>query len=448
MFSREKKTSITNKTRRLLRLHAGFFDIHPPLGKLILAYTSYFLGYRPEPSFVIEKIGNEYPAHVKYAIVRAVSATFSVGTVPITYIIARQLRISRISSALATTSVLLDFLGIIEGRLILMDSQLLFFCQLSLCCAFHLWETHYGTRKRAIWLFLTGLSCGTALSIKHTALATPGLIGIISFFGLHFLSQPLDISECVYAGVCGLTMYVMSFYVMFKALWHTGGKYDNFMPLNFKKTLIGGEFYDPKAKRVSFLRLFIYLNRRMIQSNASIKKRHSWESDWYQWIVNWRGVLYFVKRETVNEAELKSQIYLLGNPAVIYLTLLSIVIFAIVLLLSVRYRQTWSVRARFAQLVWKRNNGIFLLCGWLCNLLPYILVDRAAFIYHYMPGLFYGQLLTAVVVDLLPPKTRIAIVVILMGVISAAFVYWSPWVYCLPLTNEQHQARRWLSRWT
>lgn len=329
-----------------------------------------------------------------------------------------------------------------------MDSQLLFFCQLSLYFALHLWKTTPGTRPRIVWLFLTGLTCGAALSIKHTALGTPGLITVISFFGLHFVHKPLDLIECFYAGVCGLAVYVLSFFVMFKALWKTGGKYDNFMPMHFKKTLIGSEHYDAAAKRVSFPRLFVYLNRRMIASNANIKKRHSWESDWYQWIVNWRGVLYFVKKKTVSETELKEQVYLLGNPVVIYLTLVCVFIFAILALLSVRYRHSLRHRLQSAQTLWMRGNGVFLLSGWLCNLLPYILVDRAAFIYHYMPGLFYGQLLTAVVFDLMPPKPRSIAVGLTMGCMFAAFVYWSPWIYAFPLTKEQHQERRWLPKWT
>lgn len=433
-------------TDRVLR-HVWFFDIHPPLGKQILAYSSYILGYRPDPTFVIEKIGNEYPVGVNYTIVRGVSAAFSVATVPITYLIARQMHISKVSSVLATASVLLDFLGLIEGRLILMDSQLLFFCQLSLYLALLLWESHHGTRKRAVLLVLTGLASGAALSIKHTALATPGLIAVISFFGLHFLPLPLDFWECVSAAISGLAVYVMSFYVMFKVLWETGGKYDNFMPMSFKKTLVGGEHYDPKAKRRPFVSLFLYLNARMISSNASIKKRHSWESDWYQWIVNWRGVLYYVKRETVDGTEKKQQIYLLGNPVVIYLTLLCVGIFLILLVVTIRYRESSIVRSRIAGLSWNRNNGIFLLFGWLCNLLPYILVHRAAFIYHYMPGLFYGQLLTAVVFDFLPPKLRAISVLFAVIGIAAAFVYWSPWVYGFPLTKEQHDERRWLPRW-
>lgn len=329
-----------------------------------------------------------------------------------------------------------------------MDSQVLFFCQLTLYFALHLWTTRPKTRPRIGWLILTGLAAGAALSVKHTALATPGLVAVVSFFGLQFLQHPLGLVECVGAGLSGLGVYVWSFYVMFNALWKSGGRYDNFMPAHFKRTLVGAESYDPGAKRVSFVRLFVYLNRRMLHSNASIKKRHSWESDWYQWILNWRGVLYYVKRETIGEKKVLSQIYLLGNPVVIYSTLISVLGFLSLLLISVRYRKALRGRLGTAKAVWMRGVGIFLLSGWLCNLLPYILVDRAAFIYHYIPGLFYGQLLTGLVIDLLPPKGRIVPALMLMGGMWAAFVYWMPWIYGLPLTDKQHAARRWLPRWT
>lgn len=329
-----------------------------------------------------------------------------------------------------------------------MDSQLLFFCQLALYFALHLWQTKPYSLRRFKWLVLTGLAAGTALSIKHTALATPGLIAIISFFGLHFLPYPLDLVECAAAGVSGLCVYITSFYVLFNALWKTGGKYDNFMPAHFKKTLIGGQMYDPAAKRASFPRLFLYLNRRMVQSNANIKKRHSWESDWYHWIVNWRGVLYYVKRGRINGKSVKASIYLLGNPVVIYLTLLSVISFTCILLLSFRYRKMLSKRLLSPRATWMRGNGIFLLSGWLCNLLPYILVDRAAFIYHYIPGLFYGQLLTAVLLDLLPLKARIVVNTLVTALILAAFTYWSPWIYGLYISDKEHEARRWLPRWT
>lgn len=390
----------------------------------------------------------EYPAHINYILVRYISALFSIVTVPLTYLISRAMRISSAGACLSASTVLFDFLGLIEGRLILMDSQLLFFCQISLLSALTLWQTVPRSRLRIVMLITTGLLAGAALSIKHTALATPGLIAIISFFGIHFLDIPLTMPECLLAGVSGLVVYVTSFYIMFNSLWSTGGKYDNFMPLHFRKTLIGAVGYDPNAKRVSFLRLFLYMNRRMIESNANIKKRHTWESDWYHWIANWRGVLYYVNKFEKDGVAMRAQIYLLGNPVVALLVLFCVGLFILSLSLSVRYRSAFSKWRFHKELRWARANGIFLLCGWLCNLLPYILVDRAAFIYHYLPGLFYGQLLCGAVFDVLPGRVRNVLVFLLMACMTAAFVYWSPWIYSIPLTKEQHAERRWLPRWT
>ena len=41
----------------------------------------------------------------------------------------------------------------------------------------------------------------------------------------------------------------------------------------------------------------------------------------------------------------------------------------------------------------------FAFIAWLCNLAPYILVSRSCFVYHYMPGLLYAELLTALWLD-------------------------------------------------
>ena len=406
------------------------------------------MGYRPDPNFVIEKIGNPYPEHVKYYLVRAVSAAFSVATVPITYMIGRELRLSPYGSMVSASAVLFDNLGIIEGRLILMDSQLLFFCQLALYCALKLWQTKQSTKDRTKWLCITGLASGAALSIKHTALATPGLIAIISFFGLHFLDEPFYLTECALAALVGFSLYTGSFYVMFNVLWKTGGKYDKFMLPNFRRTLQGSEIYSPMAKRDYFYKLFVYLNKRMVQSNANIKKRHTWESDWYQWIVNWRGVLFFSLKEEAEGKKIRSIIYLLGNPVVIYLALFFVVLFLLILMVTVRYREYISKNVKSSHFAWSRRTGLFLLAGWLCNLLPYILVDRAAFIYHYLPGLFYAQLLCGVMIDLLPVKTRAVVMTICISGMIAAFVYWAPWIYSFPLPLDDHVKRRWLPRWT
>lgn len=430
---------------RILR-RVWFFDIHPPLGKLILAFGSALLGYKADANFVIEKIGMLYPENVKYVIPRIISASFSSATVPLTYLVSRRLGITRTSSIVASMMVATDFLGIIEGRLILMDSQLLAFCQIALVCALELWRTSPNDHRRHFaWLTATGVMAGVALSIKHTALATPGLIAVVSFFGCHFLTQPLELWHCAYAALVGIAVYVLPFYIMFQQLIYSGGKYDNFMQNEFKQTLIGNEIYSPKVKRQPFWYLFTYLNTRMISSNAGIKKRHSWESTYYQWVVNWRGVLYYVKSHDDGTTE---RIYLFGNPVVLWYVLFVVVSFTLAAIVAARYRAQLFQGKQGAKLQRSMITCTFLLSGWLCNLLPYMLVDRAAFIYHYIPGLFYGQLLAAATLDLLPNRPKSVLSILLACCMLAALVYWAPWVYSLPISRDALRQRRWLPRWT
>lgn len=430
----------------------GYFDIHPPLGKLILAYGGKLFGYRPDPSFIIKSIGDLYPPTVNFLALRKVSALFSVATVPMMYLVARALVLSRVASFFAAFQTLFCFLGIIEGRIIVMDSQLLFFSEVTLLSGLALWRSRVGTSRRWVLLASTGVAAGLALSIKHTALGTPGLIAIVCFFGVHFLPEPLTIMECAYAGAIAIFTYSLPFYPYLTRPWSTGDKYDKFMRglPSFQRTIKGFETYDPDAKRPSFVRMLVYMNLRMLASNANVKKRHRWESDWYQWIVSWRGVLYYTLREPKNPDGTKGRktiVYLVGNPVGIILVLASVGIFIGLTVTAVRLRRYQKPSSRNGFSMYNIYTGIFLLSGWLCNLMPYILVDRAAFLYHYMPGLFYGHLLASLLVDFLPTKSRVVFVAIVCAALTAAFLYWAPWIYALPLTDKDHSALKLLPKW-
>lgn len=358
---------------------------------------------------------------------------------------------SRAAALLAGVFLLTDIMGTIEGRLILMDSQLLFFGQLTLYLALELWRTCPRTTRRRAYLTATGLSAGLALSIKHTALATPGLVAIVSFFGIHFTSSPLELLECVYAGVVAIVTYTIPFYHLLTREWKTGDKYDKFMKglPDFQKTLIGSEMFDSEAHRPRFLKMFVYLNRRMLVSNANIKKRHTWESTWYQWIVSWRGVLYFSHRDEPGadgEKGARSIVYLISNPVTVAVCLLCVVGFVVAVCILIRCRAFPHARTT-GFLRFHLHTGLFLFMGWLCNLIPYILVDRAAFLYHYLPGLLYGQLLCSLLTDLLPQKPKTVVVSLMSCLCVAAYIYWAPWIYAWPLSDKQHDARRLLPRW-
>lgn len=68
---------------------------------------------------------------------------------------------------------------------------------------------------------------------------------------------------------------------------------DAFMFVDFQKTIIGNGHYDPAAPKPPFWSTFFYLNREMLRANASIMQRHPWETVWWEWILNLRGLLYY-----------------------------------------------------------------------------------------------------------------------------------------------------------
>jgi dolichyl-phosphate-mannose--protein O-mannosyl transferase len=333
-----------------------------------------------------------------------------------------------------------------------MDSQFLFFVQLALLSALKLWQSRPGSRQRFAYLVITGFVSGMALCIKHTALATPGLIAMVSFLGGHFLSEPMALAECLVAGLAGLVAYALPFYPLLTREWTTGDKYDYFMPLEFRRTIMNAVDYDPTSTRPRFWRMLASLNRRMVTNNASVKKRHVWESYWYEWVINRRGVLYFSSRSTDENGVPIPQaiIYLIGNPAVCACCLVSVVLFTCWASVMARTEAFPKARRGGGSPIVPRDKvltGIFLLGGWICNLAPYALIERSSFLYHYLPGLFYAQLLCAHSVDMLPNRLRVITVTILCLASVSCYLYWSPWIYSWPLTGAEHASRRLLPRW-
>jgi len=126
-------------------------------------------------------------------------------------------------------------------------------------------------------------------------------------------------------------------------------------------------------------------------------------------------------------------------------------------------------------------NGWLLLAGYFVNWLPFILVERVAFLYHFLPSLLLSLLLLGVVFDSVVPSTldltsrdlsttseppsqwaRLSPVLELAAIPDAprwlalgliiyafatAYAFFAPLAYGNPLTSEELQARMWLKGW-
>mmetsp|Transcript_776 Transcript_776/g.1161 ORF Transcript_776/g.1161 Transcript_776/m.1161 type:complete len:131 (-) Transcript_776:699-1091(-) len=111
---------------------------------------------------------------------------------------------------------------IVESRLILINSQLMFYVSLSLYFAVRLWKSPRGTRERWTFLVFTALAATGAISVKWTAGVTPFVIALVSFFGVLFPHARLTFLECGIAATIAFSAYTLLHYLHFKALPKTG----------------------------------------------------------------------------------------------------------------------------------------------------------------------------------------------------------------------------------
>jgi dolichyl-phosphate-mannose--protein O-mannosyl transferase len=139
-----------------------FFDIHPPLGKLTLWAVGQLVGLnQPNPStrpFMslptdcnYEHISEEFVPGCKYVYLRAVAATVSTLTVVMMYFISRNWGATVWGGILASGLLLFDMLSNIQGRLVLLDVQLSFWCTASLLLAQCWWvrlNSHYDAEDK------------------------------------------------------------------------------------------------------------------------------------------------------------------------------------------------------------------------------------------------------------------------------------------------------------
>lgn len=430
------------------------FDIHPPLGKLTLTAAAKLGGYK-NINYTFDALGKPY-GDLVYIPQRVLSATAGSFIPPVMFFTCRALAFSVIVSVTVAAMPLFDFLLCIESRLILTDSQLILFIQTSLLCAFKLWTTPKSTRRRYFWLFCTAFMGACAVSTKWTAIVAPGLISIVSLTGwLFHPDSGLDLVEMLFAGAVAVALYVWTFWIHFKLLPYSGPG-DAFMKVDFQRTLIGNSHYGgydaSQLNAPTFIEAFKYLNWEMLRANSAIEERHHWESKWYEWLYNARGVLYLDESEANGY---RQQVYLISNPVLTLCTGLGVIAcIGLVLWTPFGVRREHrklgneSGRSGAVRQVEKRAGMIlFYLVGWVLNLLPYVGVKRCTFLYHVLPALQMAIMMSGIALEQLPRRVRNVVCVVIMGCMGWAFYYWRAWIYAIPQSAKDIDKLRLMPRW-
>ncbi|KAF9323241.1 Protein O-mannosyltransferase 2 [Podila minutissima] len=226
-----------------------YFDVHPPLGKMLVGLSGAMAGY--DGSFEFGS-GTKYP-EINYGFMRIFNAFFGAVMVPLAYYTAQELHMSQMACIFAAALILFDNAYITISRFILLDSMLLCAtCFVLFCLSKFKNERHDPfSIDWWLWLAMTGVAIGLVSSVKWVGLFVTALVGLYTIEELWDLFGDLSLPKTTYLkhwiarAACLIALpfavYVASFALHF-AILRNSGPGDAQMSSLFQAGLNGNEF--------------------------------------------------------------------------------------------------------------------------------------------------------------------------------------------------------------
>nr|XP_025725344.1 protein O-mannosyl-transferase 2 isoform X2 [Callorhinus ursinus] len=229
-----------------------FFDVHPPLGKMLIGLAGYLSGY--DGTFLFQKPGDKYEHH-NYMGMRGFCAFLGSLLVPFAYLTVLELSKS-LPAALLTAALLTFDTGCLTlSQYILLDPILMFFIMAAMLsmvkynsCADRPFSAPWW-----FWLSLTGINLAGALGVKFVGLFIILQVGWNTISDLWHLFGDLSLSVVTVGKhltarilcliVLPLTLYTATYAVHFMVL-NKSGPGDGFFSSAFQARLSGNNLHN------------------------------------------------------------------------------------------------------------------------------------------------------------------------------------------------------------
>lgn len=295
---------------------------HPPLGKLIISIGIAIFGMTP--------FGWRFSGTL-----------FGVLMLPLMFIIIKKMFGSRRCAVAGTLVFATDFMRFVQTRIATIDVYAVFFILLM-----YLFMYIYVTEEKLWALALSGVTFGLGAASKWTCIYAGAGLAVI--WVIHRIRHRED----------GFGRFIKNalFCVVFFILVPCFIYYLSYIPYGTAKGIV------PVFSR-EYLDIVLSNQRYMFSYHSSLVATHPYSSRWYQWILDIRPILYYLKYD----GDLRSSFGAFVNPVLCWGGLLSL----FVLLYTAAFR--------------RNRNAQFIIIGYLAQLLPWVFVTRLTFEYHYFP---------------------------------------------------------------
>lgn len=404
-----------------------YFNLHPPLGSLLLGSWAWITGLsaesllRPEPAPML----------------RMLPALAGALIIPVFHLLLLQLCVRRGVALLGAALLFSDTALLALSRLVLLDSLLLLFILLSL-------TTFLASLRREgglPWGLMgaSAICAGFAVSTKWTGLSAIGVVILVVIWRMITRVSSGRDAAMRLAIILAIpaVIYVGAFAVHFALLprWGLGA---SMMSPAFQETLEQSPTYRAGAS-LSFTAQLADAHRAMVKANADIESRtHPGASPWWSWPILKHPMYVWEGEPTANGN--RGHILIVGNPVVWWGTLVVLVA------LGIAAGVSRVARAQFAH----RGPALMLLLAcYLVNFAPFAMIQRHLFLYSYLPAFTFSLALAVLGVAslvggmesgepdsaLLPRRPARLAAVGLAAIAVAAHLYLAALAYGTPISD-------------
>ena len=369
---------------------------HPPLGKEILSLGIVLFGMTPFGW-------------------RFMGTLFGVTMLPLMWdLLRRMFRDDRV--ALCGAALLaFDFMHLTQTRIATIDSFATFFILLM-----YLFLYRYFTEGRLRHLAACGVTFGIGAATKWTCLYAGAGLGVL--WALHWIFSGVqahrDGDGRRYAHrLLGNIGFCLVFFVLVPGIIY----YASYYPYGAARGLHGAGMYFTRE----YAAIVLENQRFMFTYHSGLVATHPYSSRWWQWLLDLRPILYYLSYGDGTVSTIGAFV----NPLLCWGGLLALPVLA--------YRAAKRDRT-----------ALFLLVGYLAQVLPWVFISRLTFEYHYFAATLFLVLALGYVFDRLRQRGYLGIVYAFTAANGVLFALFFPVLTGVTIPRDYAwNVLKWLPDW-
>lgn len=370
---------------------------HPPLGKLILSLGIALFGMTP--------LGWRF-----------MGTLFGVLMLPVLWdLLRRMFRDDRIAVC-GTLLFAFDFMHFTQTRIATIDTYAVCFILLM-----YLFLYRYFTERKLLYLGLSGLFFGIGAACKWTCLYAGAGLGVLWL--LHWVFRGVkDVRSGAGKAYARALLGNIGFCLVFFVALPCCIYYVSYTPYATAAGMHGAGMYFTH----DYFNIVWENQKFMFTYHAGLEATHPYSAPWWQWILDIRPILYYLD---YGEGTVSS-IAAFVNPLLCWAGLLSMFVLG--------YH---TIRQR-------DRKALFILIGYLAQMLPWVFISRITFEYHYFPATVFLVLGLCYVFDLLRQRGKLGSVYCFTAVCLSLFAVYYPVLSGLEISqNYAWYFLKWFPSW-